>query len=159
MDGSTTIKPHVRWLIHRDWDAVLSIEAQAFPDDHWDENELRRMLKNDKVIAMVAEIDYVVVGFVVYQLRRKSVEILNLAVHGDYHRQGIGTAIMNKLEGRLNPRRRNRIFAYIPESQLGAQLWFKRSGYRADKIASNLYANSDDQAYRFVKLVTEDQSV
>ena len=54
-----------------------------------------------------------------------------LAVHPDYLRHGIGTAIVDYLKDRLDPKRRPWLIALVKERDLRTQLFFKSQGFLA----------------------------
>jgi ribosomal-protein-alanine N-acetyltransferase len=74
---------------------VMEIERNSFPIP-WAENSFRYELNKNKEIAIlkVAKLDKLLVGYVCYWLLFKEVHIMNLAVHNDFRRQGIGEALI-----------------------------------------------------------------
>ena len=62
---------------------------------------------------MVAEEDEQVVGFMIYELHKNRLHILNFAVHPEHRRTGVGKAMLTKLLGKLSHERRNRIMLEV----------------------------------------------
>ena len=137
---------HIRWMIRRDMPEVLDIETRNF-EFSWTEEDFIRCLRQRNCIGMVAEYDERVVGFMVYELHKNRLHILNFAVSPDFQRQGVGTAMVRKLIGKLSPQRRNRILLEIRETNLGAQLFFRDEGFRAISVLRDFYDDTVEDAY------------
>lgn len=143
---STSAGVHIRWMIRRDMPAVLAIENQCF-EFAWTEEDFIRCLRQRNCIGMVAEKDDEVVGFMIYELHKNRLHILNFAVNVDCRRQGVGHAMVNKLLGKLSHERRNRIMLEVRETNLEAQLFFKSLGFRAISVLRDFYEDTDEDAY------------
>jgi ribosomal-protein-alanine N-acetyltransferase len=74
---------------------------------------------------MVAEHNERVVGFMIYELHKNRLHILNFAVHEQMRRRRIGTQMVRKLASKLSCERRNRLMLEIRETNLSAQLFFR----------------------------------
>lgn len=140
------IRVHVRWMIRRDMPEVLAIEAQSF-EFPWSEEEFIRCLRQRNCIGMVAEYDNQVVGFMIYELHKSRIHVLNFAVNRHYRRLGVGTQMVAKLIGKLSLQRRNRIMLEIRETNLPAQLFFRDNGFRAVSVLREFYEDTPEDAY------------
>lgn len=138
---------HVRWMIRRDMPSVLEIEEGSF-EYPWNEDSFIRCLRQRNCIGMVAEIRDQVVGFMVYELYRDQLHVVNFAVHPNLRRIGIGQAMAMKLIGKLSSDRRNSIVLEVRESNIGAQLFFQRFGFKAISILRDHYEETDEDAYQ-----------
>lgn len=137
---------HIRWMIRRDMPEVLDIENRSF-EFTWSEEDFIRCLRQRNCIGMVAEHDERVVGFMIYELHKNRLHILNFAVHSDFRRHGVATGMIRKLVGKLSPQRRNRILLEIRETNLAAQLFFREAGFRAISVLREFYEDSPEDAY------------
>ena len=142
----TPVCVHIRWMIRRDMPSVLGIEQSCF-EFAWNEDDFIRCLRQRNCIGMVAEIDDEIVGFMIYELHKNRLHILNFAVHPDFRRQGIGGAMCGKLFGKLSHERRNRIMLEVRETNLDAQLFFKSLGFRAISVLRDFYDDTIEDAY------------
>ncbi len=137
---------HIRWMIRRDMPAVLGIENKSF-EFPWSEEDFIRCLRQRNCIGMVAEEQEQVVGFMIYELHKNRLHILNFAVAPDGRRKGIGQSMIAKLIGKLSHDRRNRIMLEVRETNLDAQLFFKQLGFRAVSVLRDFYEDTAEDAY------------
>lgn len=144
--ASTETRIHFRWMLHRDLIEVLRIEAECF-QCQWTEYDFSQCLQRRNCIGLVAEVNGQIQGFMVYELSKRGINLLNLAVSRHFRRQEIGRKLIQKLIGKLKNNRRNRISAAIQESNLDAQLFLKNLGFRAISIWRHFYKESSDDAY------------
>lgn len=136
-------------LIHRDMPEVLEIESQSF-DFPWTEEDFIRYLRQRNTIGMVAECKERVVGFMVYELHKSRLHVLNFAVRPELRRRGVGSRMIAKLVSKLSHQRRDQIQLEVRESNLDAQLFFRRMGFRAVSVLRDFYGDSDEDAYLMV---------
>ena len=142
----TGVPVHVRWMIRRDMPHVLAIEQESF-EFPWSEEDFIRCLRQRNCIGMVAEIDDTIVGFMVYELHKCRLHLLNFAVAGKWQRQGIGTQMAGKLQSKLSAQRRTRILLEVRETNLAAQLFFQKAGFRAVSVLRSFYDDTPEDAY------------
>jgi [ribosomal protein S18]-alanine N-acetyltransferase len=119
----TETNAHVRWMIRRDMPSVMSIEEQSF-EFPWSEDTFIRTLRQRDCIGMVTEIGDEVAG-----------------------RQGVGAKMVERLVAKLSFQRRNRIVLEVRETNLGAQLFFRKMGFRANRVLKEFYEDCKEDAY------------
>ena len=149
---------HVRWMIRRDMPEVLAIEQEAF-EFPWSDEDFTRCLRQRNCIGMVAEVGDSVVAFMIYELHRTRLHVLNFAVRRSHRRLGIGTQMMGKLFAKLSVERRDRILLEVRERNLPAQVFFRSLGYRAITVLKDFYEDSTEDAYLMQFLSAEAASV
>ena len=140
------LEVHIRWMIRRDMADVLDIEASGF-EFPWSEEDFIRCLRQRNCIGMVAEHDDKVVGFMIYELHKSRLHILNFAVAARYRRQGVGGHMVSKLVGKLSSQRRTRITLEVRETNLAAQLFFRSQSFRAVSVLREYYEDTPEDAY------------
>jgi ribosomal-protein-alanine N-acetyltransferase len=133
-------------MIRRDMPEVLAIENRSF-EFPWSDEDFIRCLRQRNCIGMVAEYDERVVGFMIYELHKNRLHVLNFAVRPEFRRRGVGTSMMRKLIGKLSEQRRNRILLEIRETNLDAQLFFRDCDFRAISVLREFYEDSPEDAY------------
>jgi len=144
----------MRWMIRSDMDRVICLENNSF-DFPWTEDEFIACLRCRNSIGVVAELSGLIVGYMIYELHKTRLHILNFCVDPDYRRQGVGTAMVTKLASKLSLQRRTRIALEVSETNLTAQLFFRANGFRAERILFGRYDSSPDQSYYMVKRYRE----
>ena len=137
---------HIRWMIRRDMPDVLAIEQECF-EFPWYEEDFIRCLRQRNCIGMVAEASERVVGFMVYELHKHRLHVLNFAVGEKFRRSGVGTQMSKKLVSKLSNDRRSRIVLEVRETNLAAQLFFRTVGFRAVSVLRQYYEDTPEDAY------------
>jgi ribosomal-protein-alanine N-acetyltransferase len=133
-------------MIRRDMPEALEIEREAFQYP-WEEEEFITALRQRNCIAMVAEVDDQVAAYMVYELHKTRIHLLNFAVWRDLRRRGIGTALVGKLKGKLAAQRRTKITLEVRETNLAAQLFWRAQNFRAVKVLRDFYDDTTEDAY------------
>jgi ribosomal-protein-alanine N-acetyltransferase len=137
---------HIRWMIRRDMPEVLAIEEHSF-EYAWTEEDFLRCLRQRNCIGMVAEHGEKVVGFMIYELHKNKLHILNFAVHGQWRRLGVGAQMVAKLISKLSSHRRTRISLEVRETNLPAQLFFRKQEFKAIRVLRAFYEDSGEDAF------------
>lgn len=148
-------KPRCRWMIRRDMEEVFAIEAESF-EWPWTEADFIRNLRQRNCIAMVAvDDDERVLGFMVYELHKARLHLMDFAVAKSARREGIGRLMVAKLLGKLSLYRRTRITLETRETNLDAQLFFRSQGFRCTGTMREFYDVTNEDAYVFEYRVRE----
>jgi ribosomal-protein-alanine N-acetyltransferase len=136
----------IRWMIRRDMAEALEIENEGF-EFPWSEDDFIRCLRQRNCIGMVAEHGDRVVGFMIYELHKTRLHLLNLAVAGEFRRRGAGRQMVAKLTAKLSGQRRTRILLEVRETNLPAQIFFRQLGFRAVSVLRDFYDDTTEDAY------------
>lgn len=149
---------HIRWMIRRDMPEVLAIESDVFPRP-WPEDDFIRCLRQRNCIGMVTVgIDergqeQSILGYVIYELHKSRLEILNLAVKRSNWRNGIGSKMLRKLKDKLSNQRRNVLAFDVADFNLVGQLFLRANGLGATTIVEgrfhDMIEGGEVDAYRF----------
>ncbi|NLS93609.1 MAG: ribosomal protein S18-alanine N-acetyltransferase [Planctomycetaceae bacterium] len=146
-------------MIRRDMPEVLAIESASF-EFPWLEDDFIRCLRQRNCIGMVAEHDDRVVGFMIYELNKNRIQVLNFATVPEMRRRGVGTQMVRKLVGKLSAQRRTRILLEVRETNLAAQLFFRDAGFRAISVLRDYYEDTPEDAYLMqYRYLTEEAEV
>ena len=152
--GKQQIRVFIRWMVEKDMREVLSIE-NASQDYPWCEEDFLRRLRQNNCVAMVAEQGEKVVGFMLYELHKKKLRILNFAVHPEFRCLGIGKQMVEKLVSKLSSRGRDRIVLVVRETGLDAQLFFRSCKFRATGVSREFYPDTGEDAYTMERRLQE----
>jgi len=145
-DAKQGLRVHIRWMIRRDMTEVLDIERESF-EFPWYEEDFIRCLRQRNCIGMVAEHGERVVGFMIYELHKTRLHILNFAVAEGFRHRDVGRQMAEKLISKLSSQRRTQISLEVRETNLTAQLFFKQLGFRATSVLRSYYEDSPEDAY------------
>lgn len=136
----------IRWLIRRDMDEVLNIEKEV-AEVPWREEEFLASMRQRNCIGMVAEHDQKIVGFMIYELHKSRLRILNFAVSPHQQRKGVGTQMIQRLVDKLSQQRRREIAIELRETNLAAQFFFKDQNFKAVQVARGHFSDTEEDAY------------
>jgi ribosomal-protein-alanine N-acetyltransferase len=148
------LKVQIRWLIRRDMPAVLGIEQRSF-EFAWTEEHFLEYLRQRNCIGMVAECNQQILGFMIYELHKSKLRILNFAVDPEMRRRGVGTQMVQRLVDKLAQQRREEIELEVRETNLAAQLFFRQHHFRATEVLREHYEDTDEDAYRMLYRLDE----
>jgi len=137
---------NLRWMISRDYTRVLEIEECSF-DYPWSRFQLVSCLRQRNTIGMVVEQDDVILGFMIYELHKKSIELASFAVAPEHRRSGVGSAMVDRLKKKLSFQIRSSVFLHVRETNLDAQLFFRRCEFRAISVMRDFYDDVPEDAY------------
>ena len=137
---------HIRWMIRRDMPEVLGAETEK-ADFSWTEEDFLRCLRQRNCIGMVAEQGERIVGYMIYELHKHKLHIMNFGVHPRWRRKGIGTLMVSKLISKLSSHRRTSITLEVRETNLEGQLFFRKQGFMGVKVLRHFFEDSGEDAY------------
>ncbi len=141
------LRVQIRWLIRRDMPEVLEIEQASF-EFAWNEEHFLDYLRQRNCIGMVAEHNQQIVGFMIYELHKSRLRILNFAVAPWARRKSVGSQMVQRLVDKLAQQRREEIELEIRETNLSAQIFFRSHHFRAIEVIREFYEDTTEDAYR-----------
>jgi ribosomal-protein-alanine N-acetyltransferase len=141
-----TDKIIIRWMVRKDLPEVIDIERKCF-EYPWAEGDFIATLRQRNCIGMVAEYQNRVAGFMVYEVPKNRIHLLNIAVSPEHQRSGFASQMIKKLTNKLITQGRSKITVEIRETNLPALLCFKSVGFRATVILKNFYEKMNEDAY------------
>lgn len=136
-----------------DINSIREVERLSFPLDAWPLIEMIAMLSLPGIERWKAMDKDELVGFVAADIRRRQnlAWIATIAVHPDYRGQGIGAALMSKIESLVDmPRMRLSVRA----SNRVAQALYQSRGYEQVDVWPKYYQGGED-AIVMEKLLTK----
>ena len=151
------LRVHIRWMIRRDMPEVLQAEQDSF-EFAWTEEDFLRCLRQRNCIGMVAEQGEKVVGFMIYELHKSKLHILNFAVSPMFRRLGVGGQMIAKLVSKLSSHRRTKITLEVRETNLPAQLFFRAQGFKAMRVLRAYFEDSGEDAFLMQYRLADDTS-
>lgn len=147
--------PAIRWMIRKDMPEVLRIEEESF-DHPWSEQTILDVLRQRNCIAMLIQHKdettghNEIAGFMIYELHKTRLHLLDLAIARKHRRKGLGTQLMQKLVGKLSAVRRSSLVVEVCERNMTAQMFFRELGFKAVRVIRGHYEITNEDAYQFV---------
>lgn len=143
----TEIQTRLRLMTLDDVLLVCDIENTCFPVP-WSRKEIKRVLEAPRHFGIVADRfthkGTEVIGYMFYTVSRAKFELLNLAVDPRFHRNGVGTTLIEYLKNKVKlGNRPNRITLEISETNLVGQLFLKSLGFKATRVLHEHYDSQD----------------
>ena len=124
---------------------VAQLEKLCFSDP-WSENSVASELKNPLSLWLVAEVDGAVAGYVGSQTVMDETDMMNIAVHPDYRRQGIAIALIEALIDGLKQKGSHYLTLEVRTSNENARSLYKKLGFCEVGIRKNYYRNPKEDA-------------
>ena len=126
--------------------AVAELEKMCFSDP-WSTNSISAELTNPLSTWLVAVENDEVVGYVGAQSVLDGADMMNIAVHPDYRKQGIGYALIDKLIPQLQERDVISLSLEVRVSNEGAIGLYHKMGFEVVGKRPNYYRNPREDAY------------
>jgi ribosomal-protein-alanine N-acetyltransferase len=139
-----------RWMRESDIPDVIRISSSC--GDSFSEKNMRRLFFKKGIMSVVAEVEYKVVGLIIYDSSLVSkMKIVLVAVEEPFRRSGVGRALVSQLISKLDSRR-NKLELLVSEYNLNAQLFFREMGFKAVSVEPG---SPDHSEYRFLFRLSE----
>ncbi len=135
----------IRAMRESDVPVLMEIERSSFTTP-WSELSFLSEIYRKNGIAIVAEFEQNVIGYACATYLLHEAHILNLAVHHEFRRRGVGTMLMNHLLREL--KKRGCVFVYLEvrASNSGAQAFYQQFGFTAVGRRKKYYAHPEEDA-------------
>ena len=125
--------------------AVAALEKICFSDP-WSENSVASELKNKLALWLVAEENGAVAGYIGSQTCTDESDVMNVAVHPDFRRRGIGEALVNALVAELKAMGSHCLTLEVRASNAPAIALYEKMGFHEIGRRKNYYRNPREDA-------------
>ncbi|MAT51064.1 MAG: ribosomal-protein-alanine N-acetyltransferase RimI [Porticoccaceae bacterium] len=133
----------------RDMERVLEIEQHTDNPHVWSREDFITNLRQRNCVGMVAENnDWTINGFMVYELHKNKLFLLNMGVTPESRRQAIGAAMVGKLLGKLEVDRRHMLRTIVSDQNTSFHFFLRSVGLKAIDVYYGHF-EPDDSAYVF----------
>jgi ribosomal-protein-alanine N-acetyltransferase len=126
---------------------IVAIERQLFFDP-WEQAVFLEALTYYPTTYFVAECNGTVSGFIIGGLEDTGENvyghICNLGVHPSFQHQGIGRLLVNRIEHQFALELASGVQLEVRRSNLVAQRFYRRLGYRQVFLFADYYSNGED---------------
>lgn len=124
---------------------IADLEKLCFHDP-WSVNSIASELDNRLSLWLVAVEDECVIGYVGSQTVLGETDMMNIATHPHYRKQGIGTALILELIDELNRRGSHSLMLEVRESNAPAISVYRKLGFVEVGCRKNYYRNPRENA-------------
>lgn len=124
---------------------VAALEKACFSDP-WSERSVASELENPLALWLVALDGDTVAGYVGSQSVMGEADMMNLAVHSDYRRRGIGKALVLELIAALKNRGVSSLALEVRASNTPARMLYEAVGFRQVGRRPRYYQNPKEDA-------------
>lgn len=124
---------------------IAELERLCFHDP-WSENSIASEVNNALSLWFVAIENDVVVGYVGSQTVLGETDMMNIAVHPDYRKKGIGTGLILTLIHELKQRGSHSLMLEVRVSNEPAISVYKKLGFAEVGRRNNYYRNPKEDA-------------
>ena len=125
---------------------VAELEKICFGTAAWSEKSIASELNNALSLWIVAVEDEKVLGYVGSQTVMGETDMMNVAVHPDYRKQGIATGLITELIGALKKRESHCLTLEVRASNEPAKNLYKMLDFEEIGIRKNYYRNPREDA-------------
>jgi ribosomal-protein-alanine N-acetyltransferase len=141
-------------MVADDLEAVLEIEQHAFRSP-WSRRLLLEELEREWAHLEVLREDGRIAGYINYWLVRDEVHLLNLAVHPEARRRGLGRALLRHLVDFAGTNQCRYLTLEVRRSNLPAIALYREVGFRPVGVRPRYYADDDEDAVVMLMELTE----
>ena len=124
---------------------VAELETLCFSDP-WSEHSVASELENKLSYWLVAVEDDRVAGYVGSQTVMGETDMMNIAVHPDFRRRGIGESLVNALVERLKTMDSHCLTLEVRASNVPAIALYEKMGFQQIGLRKNYYRNPKEDA-------------
>ena len=134
----------VSLMDHSDLKEAYEIEKQINPSPWSKENFFSSYEVGHK--SLVCRIDNIIVGFIVFSVIKKEIHLLNIAVHTEHQKKGIGSLLMETMLKQASVMGVSKVYLEVRSKNEKAILFYKKYNFIKDAVRVNYYTgkNSDD---------------
>lgn len=134
----------VSLMDHSDLKEAYEIEKQTNPSPWSKENFFSSYEVGHK--SLVCRIDNIIVGFIIFSVINKEMHLLNIAVHTEHQKKGIGSLLMETMLKQASVMGVLKVYLEVRSKNEKAILFYKKYNFIKDAVRVNYYTgkNSDD---------------
>ena len=126
--------------------SVAELEKICFGTEAWSEKSVTSELTNSLSLWLVADDNGRVAGYVGSQTVMDETDMMNVAVHPDYRKQGIATALIVGLVGELRKKGSHCLTLEVRASNENAISLYRKLDFQQIGLRKNYYHNPKEDA-------------
>lgn len=130
-------------LTHNDLEGIYEVEKDSFPIP-WPISSFEEELKNILATYLVAKINNKIIGYIGMWFVMDECHITNIAVLGEYRKQGIASKLINKMLELCKEHQTTYIMLEVRATNIPAQKLYSKFGFAEEVIRKDYYKNPDN---------------
>jgi ribosomal-protein-alanine N-acetyltransferase len=135
----------IREMKESDIPHVVEIENISFSTP-WSSHSFLREIYKPYSISMVALIGDRILGYICAEMIIDEAHILNLAVHPDFRRMGVGSLLVSRLLEEVERKGCRYIYLEVRTSNLAAKRLYERFNFKVVGVRRHYYVHPDEDA-------------
>ncbi|MER3446379.1 MAG: ribosomal-protein-alanine N-acetyltransferase [Candidatus Dadabacteria bacterium] len=128
-----------------DLDEIMLIEEACFPTP-WPRQVFDMELKSPRSFVRVTRLNGVIVGYIVAWMVCDEIHILNIAVHPDFRRMGIGESMMRYCLDHFLTKGAKYAILEVRRGNTGAKRLYEKLGFKSVGIRRGYYVDTGEDA-------------
>jgi ribosomal-protein-alanine N-acetyltransferase len=128
-----------------DLDEIIAIEQVSFPTP-WPRQVFEMELRSSKSYKRVSKINGMVVGYIIAWKIYEEVHILNLAVHPDHRRKGIGRELLSQCLRHFSNKGIKSAILEVRVRNKNAISLYETTGFRSIGLRRKYYSDTGEDA-------------
>jgi len=129
-----------------DLDGIVAIENVSFPSP-WPRRVFEREIKSDKSYNRVIRMSGIVVGYIVTWTIYDEVHILNVAVHQEFRKTGLGEKLMRDCLSESAEKGLKYAILEVRITNTAAQKLYEKLGFKTIQVRHKYYSDTGEDAY------------
>jgi ribosomal-protein-alanine N-acetyltransferase len=128
-----------------DLDEVMAIEEASFPTP-WPRQIFEMELKSKRSFKRVSRIGGVVTGYIIAWMVYDEGHILNIAVHPNFRREGIGETLMRECLDHFSKEGARYAILEVRRSNMAAIKLYEKLGFKSIGVRRGYYTDTGEDA-------------
>ncbi|MCD6107697.1 MAG: ribosomal protein S18-alanine N-acetyltransferase [Caldisericaceae bacterium] len=147
---------HISLATTKDLKAIYQIETLSYPDPWPREVFIMDYLFNSNSRYYVAKFLNKIIGFFGVWIEPEKLHIINIAVHPDYRRRGVGRKMIEFVIKLAKKKQKKEVYLEVRETNIAGQELYKQLGFEFNGIIFDYY--SDGESGLIMRKVLNDHS-
>lgn len=134
----------VSLMDHSDLKEAYEIEKQTNPSPWSKENFFSSYEVGHR--SLVCRVDNIIIGFIIFSVIMKEIHLLNIAVHAEHQKKGVGSLLMDSMLKQASVMGVLKVYLEVRSKNEKALLFYKKYNFIQDAVRVNYYTgeNPDD---------------
>ena len=135
----------IRGMGEDDLPTILGIEEISFTIP-WSKQDFLNEMYRKNALSKIAVFEGSIIGYICLNYHLQECQILNIAVHPDFRRQGVASVLMDESIREL--KKKGCVFMYLKVrvSNTGAQKFYELFGFKVEGTRKKYYSDPDEAA-------------